>query len=200
MPFGRPVRHTKNFSINNFGVPKAPPLAPPNSLCLGCFPCFGEKGDKEFTGVGGPLGGGGGSRRGVSGKILYVYAFFRGLILAGRGFRQTSTLLGNSSPIFRQHEMPSLPRFGHRNRKIGPGFKTLSFLSLVFGKNARKTTKKTRIFYPHQTPKIPGKEGEKRSKKQGIPRKGKNKEIQKKKGKEGQGNSRFSPPRPPQPS
>ena len=33
--------------------------------------------------------------------------------LAGQFFRQISTLLENSSPIFRQHEMLSLPRFGH---------------------------------------------------------------------------------------
>ena len=33
--------------------------------------------------------------------------------LAGKVFRQISTLLENSSPIFRQHEMLSLPWFGH---------------------------------------------------------------------------------------
>ena len=33
--------------------------------------------------------------------------------LAGKVFRQISTQLENSSPIFRQHEMLSLPRFGH---------------------------------------------------------------------------------------
>ena len=33
--------------------------------------------------------------------------------LAGRVFGQISTLLENSSPIFRQHEMLSLPRFRH---------------------------------------------------------------------------------------
>ena len=33
--------------------------------------------------------------------------------LAGKVFGQISTLLENSSPIFRQHEMLSLPRFGH---------------------------------------------------------------------------------------
>ena len=33
--------------------------------------------------------------------------------LAGKVFRQISTLLENSSPIFRQREMLSLPRFGH---------------------------------------------------------------------------------------
>ena len=33
--------------------------------------------------------------------------------LAGKVFLQISTLLENSSPIFRQHDMPSLPRFGH---------------------------------------------------------------------------------------
>ena len=33
--------------------------------------------------------------------------------LAGKVFRQISMLLENSSPIFRQHEILSLPRFGH---------------------------------------------------------------------------------------
>ena len=33
--------------------------------------------------------------------------------LAGKVFGQISTLLENSLPIFRQHEMLSLPRFGH---------------------------------------------------------------------------------------
>ena len=49
---------------------------------FGLFPVFEEKGGpkhKDFTGVRGPFGGG--SRRGVSGKILYAYAFFRGLTL-----------------------------------------------------------------------------------------------------------------------
>ena len=32
---------------------------------------------------------------------------------AGKVFRQISTLLENDSPIFRQREMLSLPRFGH---------------------------------------------------------------------------------------
>ena len=66
---------------------------------------------------------------------------------------------------------------------------TLSFLSLFFWKTARKTAKKTRIFYPHRTPKIPGKEG-KRSKKtrKSSQQKKKNKEFQKKtrKGRTGQ--------------
>ena len=33
--------------------------------------------------------------------------------LAGKVFGQISMLVENSSPIFRQHEMLSLPRFGH---------------------------------------------------------------------------------------
>ena len=33
--------------------------------------------------------------------------------LARKAFRQISTLLDNYSPIFWQHEMLSLPRFGH---------------------------------------------------------------------------------------
>ena len=46
--------------------------------------------------------------------------------LVGKVFRQISTLLENSSPIFRQHQMLSLPRFvsGKENGcwKIGPAF------------------------------------------------------------------------------
>ena len=39
-----------------------------------------------------------------------------------KGFRQISTLLENSSPIFRQHEMLSLPRFGHSSaRRMAAG-------------------------------------------------------------------------------
>ena len=73
-------KHTKNFSIKNFGAPKTPP--PLKFFMFGFFLCFEGKGGpkhKEFTGVRGPLGGGG-SRKGVSGEILYVYAFFWDLI------------------------------------------------------------------------------------------------------------------------
>ena len=49
--------------------------------------------------------------------------------LAGKVFRQIATLLVNSSSIFRQHEMLSLPRFGHLPARkifgcwrIGPAF------------------------------------------------------------------------------
>ena len=52
------------------------------------------------------------------------------------------------------------------------GVTNLSFLSLIFWQKARKTTKKTRIFYPRRTPKIPGKE-RKNAQKKGIPRTGK---------------------------
>ena len=55
--------------------PLRPSPPPPNSLCLGFSCIFEEKGDpkhREFTGS----GGGGGSRRGVSGAILHVYACF----------------------------------------------------------------------------------------------------------------------------
>ena len=62
---------------------------------------------------------------------------------------------------------------------------TLIFLSLLFLKTARTTTKKGRIFCPWQTPKILGEKREKRSKKQGIPCKRK-KGIPKKQGKEDQ--------------
>ena len=42
--------------------------------------------------------------------------------LAGKVFRQISTLLENSSPIFWQHEMLCLPRFGHfPARKMAAG-------------------------------------------------------------------------------
>ena len=47
---------------------------------FGFFLCFeGKEGPKhrEFSGVRGPWTGG--SRRGVSGEMFYVYAFFRGL-------------------------------------------------------------------------------------------------------------------------
>ena len=41
---------------------------------------------------------------------------------AGKAFRQSSTLLENNSPVFRQHEMLSLPRFGHfPARKVAAG-------------------------------------------------------------------------------
>ena len=65
----------------------------------------------------------------------------------------------------------------HVSTRVG-AFPVLPFLA--FWKKARKTTKKTRIFYPYQTPRNPGKEGKKRSKKQGIPRKGKKQGIPKK--------------------
>ena len=42
--------------------------------------------------------------------------------LAGKVFRQISTLLENYSPIFQQHETLSLPRFGHYPaRKMAAG-------------------------------------------------------------------------------
>ena len=42
--------------------------------------------------------------------------------LAGRAFRQIATLLENDSPIFRQHKMLSVPRFGHfPARKMAAG-------------------------------------------------------------------------------
>ena len=66
--------------------------------------------------------------------------------------------------------------------------RAVSFLSLFFFENGQENLQKTRIFYPCRTPKIPGKEGKKRSKKQGIPRRGKKQGIPKKQGKEGEGN------------
>ena len=58
---------------------------------------------------------------------------------------------------------------------------SLSFLSLFFWKKARKTTKKTRIFYPYRTPKIPGKEGKNVQKNKEILAGEKNKEFEKNK-------------------
>ena len=58
---------------------------------------------------------------------------------------------------------------------------TLSFLSLFFWKKARKTTKKTRIFYPNRTPEIPGKEGKNARKNKEFLAGEKNKEFQKNK-------------------
>ena len=53
---------------------------------------------------------------------------------------------------------------------------------------ARKTTKKTRIFYPYRTPKIPEKEGNNARKEKEFLAGEKNKEFQKnKEGQEGQG-------------
>ena len=56
---------------------------------------------------------------GMSGRKLPLWAEFSFLSCgcpkfpAGNVFRQISTLLENDSPIFRQREMLSLPRFGH---------------------------------------------------------------------------------------
>ena len=70
---------------------------------------------------------------------------------------------------------------------------SLSFLSLFFGKKARKTTPKTRIFYPRRTPKIPGKEGKNAQKnKEILKKRGKTRNSKKKQGKEGQGFPRIS--------
>ena len=58
---------------------------------------------------------------------------------------------------------------------------------LVFWKIAQKTTKKTRIFYPYRTPKIPGKEGENARKNKEFLAAEKTRNSKKKQGKEGQG-------------
>ena len=59
-------------------------------------------------------------------------------------------------------------------------FETLSFLSLFFfWKKARKTTQKTRIFYPHRTPKILGNKGKNTQKNKEFLAREKNKEIKK---------------------
>ena len=65
----------------------------------------------------------------------------------------------------------------------------LPFL-VFFWKKARKSAEKTRIFYPCQSPKIPGKEGKKLKKTRKSLKRGKKQGIPKKQGKEGQG--RFS--------
>ena len=73
------IKLTKNFSVKNFAPPKK--ASPKNSLCLGFFLCFegtevrGPK-HKEFTWSG--VSWREWSRRGVSGEILYGYAFFSG--------------------------------------------------------------------------------------------------------------------------
>ena len=57
--------------------------------------------------------------------------------LAGRVFWQISTLLENSSPPFREHDMLSLPRFGHFSArkmtvgKLAPPSGTLPVLDLL---------------------------------------------------------------------
>ena len=77
---------------------------------------------------------------------------------------------------------------GERNVGFGAFLKcceglSLSFLSLVFfwENGKEETTKKTRIFYPHRTPKIPGKEGENAQKNKEILAAEKDKEFQKNK-------------------
>ena len=62
-----------------------------------------------------------------------------------------------------------------------------------FWKQARQTTKKTRIFYPYRTPKIPGKEARNAQKSKDSSQGEKTRNSQKKTRKEGQGD--FSPPR-----
>ena len=52
---------------------------------------------------------------------------------------------------------------------------------LVFWKKAGKTTKKTGIFYPDRTPKIPGEEGKNDKKNKEFLARRKNKEFQKNK-------------------
>ena len=58
---------------------------------------------------------------------------------------------------------------------------------LVFWKRARKTTRKTRIFYPYRSPKIPGKEEKNTHKNPRKSSQGKKQGNPKKQGKEGQG-------------
>ena len=71
------VKHAKSFSIRNFGAPKAPP----KFFMFGLFPVFWGKRRpqrKRIEGLGVPWTGGG-SGRGVSGEIFYVYPLFQGL-------------------------------------------------------------------------------------------------------------------------
>ena len=63
---------------------------------------------------------------------------------------------------------------------------------LGFFENGEENHQKNKDFYPYRTPKIPGKDGKKRSKKQGNPRKGKKQGIPKKQGKEGQGRAQMT--------
>ena len=69
---------------------------------------------------------------------------------------------GAAAPGFSAESM------GH-HKDLSQARLTLIFFSLPSWRTARKTTKKTRIFYAcRRTPKILGKEGKKRSKSQGI--------------------------------
>ena len=65
------IKHIKNFSIKNFGPPKTPQI-----LYVWVFSCILKGKEppniKNLRGQGSLLGGG--SRRGISGKILYVSA------------------------------------------------------------------------------------------------------------------------------
>ena len=85
--FRAQIKHTKNFSIKNFGAPKTPP--PLKFFMFGLFPVFWfneEKGGpkhKEFTGVRGPFGGGSG-RGGFCPNSLCL-CLFRGLNLWALG-------------------------------------------------------------------------------------------------------------------
>ena len=74
-----------------------------------------------------------------------------------------------------------------------PVYPSLSFLSLFFRKKAGKTTKKTRIFYPYRTPKIPGKEGKNARKNKEILARRKNKEIPKNKERKDRAGTNWDP-------
>ena len=80
-------------------------------------------------------------------------------------------------PLSRSGSKGSLAR-----GQVCPGYLPFSSFPCFFWKIARKTTKKTRIFYPCRTPKIPGKEGENAQKnKEFLAGEKKNKEFQKNK-------------------
>ena len=82
---------------------------------------------------------------------------------------------------------PHVRKFSARNSGAGNGRTNFPVLPLlVFWRKARKTTKKTRIFYSYRTPKIPGKE-EKNGQKTRKSSQGKKQGNPKKQGKEGQG-------------
>ena len=72
------IKHAKNFSRKHFGARKPP--APKFFTLAFCLYFDGKRGPKhkEFCGVRSLLEGGSG--RGVSGEILFVYALSRGLI------------------------------------------------------------------------------------------------------------------------
>ena len=99
-----------------------------------------------------------------------------------RNCKQRSSIASRKRPSERKRSFQKfwLPKLGEILR-LCPSF--------VFGKGQGKPPKKTRIFYSHRTPKIPGKDGINAPKNKEFltGKKKKNKEFPKKQGKERQG-------------